>query len=109
MSSGGCRAFGCQAVVRWASRVGLRASYNGITPAFQAGDVGSIPIARFVVGFLRRLVGVDCSVLALLMAMIAAVAQLVERVLGKDEVMGSSPISSSLAFAVFWKIAKLGF
>jgi hypothetical protein len=28
-------------------------------------------------------------------ALSAAVAQLVERVLGKDEVMGSSPISSS--------------
>ena len=25
----------------------MRASYNGYYPAFQAGDVGSIPIARF--------------------------------------------------------------
>ena len=36
--------------------------------------------------------------------MSAAVAQLVERVLGKDEVMGSSPISSSslVCEALFW-------
>jgi hypothetical protein len=44
--------------------------------------VGSIPIARFP----RNLKPV-----------VAAVAQLVERFLGKDEVMGSSPISS------FWQ------
>ncbi len=36
----------------------------------------------------------DCSPRAGSEAGIAAVAQLVERFLGKDEVMGSSPISS---------------
>ena len=36
----------------------------------------------------------DCS-LFLISSKNAAVAQLVERVLGKDEVMGSTPISSS--------------
>ena len=44
--------------------------------------MGSIPITR-----LNTVARQD---------VIAAVAQLVERVLGKDEVMGSSPISSSV-------------
>ncbi len=47
--------------------------------------MGSIPIARFFLGELEKRT-LPCN--------IAAVAQLVERVLGKDEVMGSSPISS---------------
>ena len=64
----------------------MRAQFNGRIPAFQAGCVGSIPIAR-------SLRSGDS-----LIAEIAAVAQLVEYVLGKDGVKGSSPFSSFSAF-----------
>jgi hypothetical protein len=54
----------------------MRASYNGITSAFQADDVGSIPTARSKI--------------------YADIAQLVERTLGKGEVGSSNlPISTS--------------
>ena len=54
-----------------------RASYNGITSAFQADDVGSIPTARS--------------------KKYADMAQLVERTLGKGEV-GSSNLPISTIF-----------
>ncbi len=38
--------------------------------------------------------------------MIAAVAQLVERVLGKDEVMGSNPISSLVKMRLGERLAE---
>jgi hypothetical protein len=55
--------------------------------------VGSIPIAR-------SLRSEDS-----LIAEIAAVAQLVEYVLGKDGVMGSSPISSFSAMSMVMKVS----
>ena len=53
-------------------------SYNGITPAFQADNAGSIPAVRS--------------------KLVADMAQLVEHTLGKGEVGSSNlPISTSLS------------
>jgi hypothetical protein len=57
-------------------------SYSGNTSAFQAEAAGSIPAIRSIFEFMSRL----C----------AHIAQLVERVLGKDEVTGSTPVMSSI-------------
>ena len=48
--------------------------FNGRTSAFQADDVGSIPVTR---------------------SMLAHIAQLVEHFLGREEVIGSTPIVGS--------------
>ena len=68
----------------------LREELNGRAKAFQADDEVSIPFTRFVGCFagIRRLLRVR-------KVFTAAVAQLVERVLGKDEVTSSSLVSSS--------------
>ena len=50
-------------------------SYNGITPAFQADNAGSIPAVRS--------------------KLVADMAQLVEHTLGKGEVSGSNPLLGS--------------
>ena len=59
----------------------MQAWFNGRTPAFQAGYVGSIPITRFEI--------------TLISIKYARVAQLVERDLAKVEAAGSSPVSRS--------------
>ena len=59
-----------------------------ITSAFQADDVGSIPITRSILSRLN----------------IAHIAQSVEHFLGKEEVTGSIPVMSSriLAKLLVW-------
>ena len=64
-------------------------SYSGNTSAFQAEAAGSIPAIRSIFG-LRGCIDRLC----------AHIAQLVERVLGKDEVTGSIPVMSSINLAV---------
>ena len=54
----------------------LRVWFNGRTSAFQADDVGSIPITRS--------------------KFYAHVAQSVEHFLGKEEVTGSNPVMGSI-------------
>ena len=61
----------------------MRVSYSGNTSAFQADAAGSIPATRSI---LKSCMSCLC----------AHIAQLVERVLGKDEVTGSNPVMSSI-------------
>lgn len=79
--------------------------YNGCAPAFQAGDMGSIPITHSnIEGFPSGQRGRTVNPLACLSKVrillprpiYVDVVQLVERVLAKHEVVGSSPIIHSI-------------
>lgn len=61
----------------------MRVWFNGRTSAFQADDAGSIPATRSIAWLW---VGRNLR---------AHIAQVVEHFLGKEEVIGSSPIMSS--------------
>ena len=51
--------------------------------------------------------GASCRGTAVVGIGLAAVAQLVERVLGKDEVTGPSPVSSSVGKRISWYVAAI--
>ena len=70
--------------------IGMRVWFNGRTSAFQAEDAGSIPATRSIIrttlnGFWLEKVT-------------AHIAQSVEHFLGKEEVIGSNPIVSTIFF-----------
>ena len=70
--------------------IGIRVWFNGRTSAFQAEDAGSIPATRSIIrttlnGFWLEKVT-------------AHIAQSVEHFLGKEEVIGSNPIVSTIFF-----------
>ena len=60
-------------------RVAKRALCNGEAAACRAGDAGSMPAARSIIG-----------------EVYAHIAQSVEHFLGKEEVTGSNPVMSSM-------------